>query len=187
MPVIKAVIRAIVFVFCVCVASCTGLAWNTEVASTETARLSMAASVLPGQTTEKGLVTRWGNPTQKVREGGQTEFIYRSMKNPPGWYVPHNYVIVTFQYGLASGVRTSDGIECRGTFPPRPPSYVLDNPSTVRLVGACSGGLSEQADRRGPWSTLWRKLNRNWGATTAATEVPGVQEDRYDAGVNDRK
>lgn len=125
-------------------ASCNGgYAWNTEVASTRAARDAMANSVILGTTTETALTTRWGNPTQKVREGGQTEFIYRNMTNPRGFYVlqfgdSNDFVIVTFQYGLASGVRTSDGIHCHGTFPPRPPGPGFDNPSTVRLVGTCA-------------------------------------------------
>ena len=111
----------------------------------------MAYSVIPGTTNETSLITRWGQPVQKVRDGAQVEYIYRNMWNPAGSFpLPNygdsqNYVIVTFQYGLAVGVRTSDEIDCRGTFAPRPPNYTFDNPTEVRLVGSCAppnlGGL----------------------------------------------
>lgn len=132
----------------------------------------MASTVIPGTTTETGFATRWGNPTQKVREGGQTEFVYRSMSNPPGWYAPQfgdsrNYVIVTFQYGLATGVRTSDGIDCRATFPPRPPGFGFDNPATVRLVGGCAAPISlEEATRKGPLARNWDKMRSHWSSAT---------------------
>ncbi|MEM9031776.1 MAG: hypothetical protein AAGB18_03945 [Pseudomonadota bacterium] len=182
--------------------ACSGVAWNTEVATTEAARTAMALSVVPGRTTETGFTTRWGNPTQKIREGGQTEFVYRDMTNLPGWYYPqfgdsHNYVIVTFQYGLAAAVRTSDGIDCRGTFPPRPPNYLADNPATVRLVGACAPVLSaEEAARKGPIARAMDEISATWhearahlegttseaGATPAddPSERPGVTPDIYD-------
>ncbi len=123
-------------------AGCTGTAWNTEVANTPAARDEIARSVIPGTTTETAMVTRWGYPTQKIKDGAQTEFIYRDMRNPPGYIAPQfgdsqRYVIVTFQYGLATGVRTSDGIPCRGTFVPRPPGYGYGNPGTHRLAGSC--------------------------------------------------
>lgn len=127
-------------------AACSGVALNTTVASTPASRAAMAAFVVPGTTTETDVTTRWGNPVQKVRRGAQTEFVYRDMRNPPGtrpfpnFGTSSDYVIVTFQYGLAVGVRTSDGIACRGTFPPRPPNFPLDNPTRVELVGACRTG-----------------------------------------------
>ncbi len=195
--------RATLFAPALMLAACGGVAWNTEVATTPEARTAMALFVEPGVTTETGFATRWGNPSQKVREGGQTEFIYRDMKNLPGWYYPqfgdsHNYVIVTFQYGLATGVRTSDGIDCRGTFPPRPPGPGFDNPATVRLVGRCAPPLSAaEAARKGPIARAWDKLNETWdearaelggsGTTGASTGIstggspiwPGVVEDSY--------
>ena len=160
-------------------AGCTGLAWDTEVAGTLAARNAMAESVVPGWTTETAFTTRWGKPTQKIREGGQTEFVYRDIKNPPGWLLPQfgnnqDYVIVTFQYGLATAVRTSDGIDCRGTFPPRPPSFDYDNPTTVKLVGTCAPPA---------W---WNGRQRGQSVTEAGYEAsgipegpPGVIEDRY--------
>lgn len=185
--------RAAALLLCLSLAGCSGLAWNTEVANTPAGRASMAESVIPGTTTERQLVTRWGYPTQKVREGAQTEYIYRDMRNLPGWYFPqfgdsHRYVIVTFQYGIATGVRTSDWIDCRGTFPPRPPGMVMDNPSTVRLVGSCAPPLTpEEAARKGPIATAWDKITKppaepGKGAPAAAAKpaTPGVVEDSYD-------
>lgn len=184
--------RAAALASCLTLAACSGLSWNTEVANTGAARLSMAESVVPGSTTERGLVTRWGYPTQKVREGGQTEYIYRDMSNLPGWYFPqfgdsHRYVIVTFQYGIATGVRSSDGIDCRATFPPRPPGMVVDNPSTVKLVGTCAPPLTpEEAARKGPIATAWEALTRTpdgkgtAAPPKAADTTPGVVEDSYD-------
>ena len=156
---------------CAIFAACSGVSWNTEVAATRASRTAMALSVIPGTTTERGFATLWGNPTQKVREGGQTEFVYRSMRNPPGPYLlqfgdSQSYVIVTFQYGLAVAVRTSDGIDCRGTFPPRPPGHGFDTPSTVRLVGRCAGHHPA-----GNASTSAHPDGR-----------PGVVEDSYAAG-----
>jgi hypothetical protein len=158
--------------------ACTGLSWNTEVAETRAARTAMALSVIPGTTTDTAFTTRWGNPTQKVREGGQTEFIYRDMRNPPGPYLlqfgdSREYVIVTFQYGLATGVRTSDGIDCRGTFPPRPPGHGFSNPSTVRLVGSCAPLIATGAVPGGDAE------GDAGGATSQAGGVPGVTADAY--------
>lgn len=130
-----------------CLAGCSGVAYNTTVAQSPASRLAMAMSVIPGETTEQGFMTRWGAPVQKVREGGQTEFVYRDMREAEWYHLPQfgdstAYVIVTFQYGIATGVRTSDGIACRATFPPRPPNFGLDNPTQVELVGTCPlGGL----------------------------------------------
>ena len=118
----------------------------------------MADFVVPGHTTETELTTRWGNPVQKVRRGAQTEFIYRDMRNSSfalaQFGTSTEYVIVTFQYGMATGVRTSDEIPCRGTFAPRPPNYTFDNPTRVELVGTC------------------RTLDRA-GTITADSYVPG--------------
>ncbi|NNF71301.1 MAG: hypothetical protein HKN02_03810, partial [Rhodobacteraceae bacterium] len=84
-------------------AGCIGLSWDTTVANTAETRLALAQSVEIGRTTERGLVTRWGNPLQKVHEGGQREYIYRQMNGDSA-----DYVIVTFQHGLATGVRWSE-------------------------------------------------------------------------------
>lgn len=125
-------------------ASCSETAWDTTIAQTADRRAVMAASVVPGKTTETELITRWGAPTQRVREGGQTEFIYRSMANPDGYIAPRfgdsaNYVIVTFQYGLAVGVRTSETEGCRATFPPSPPGPGFGHLTTVHPAATCPG------------------------------------------------
>ena len=128
----------------VALAACTETAWDTTIAGTADRRLAMAASVEPGRTTQTEFITRWGAPTQRVREGGQTEFIYRSMANPPGYHFPRfgesgAYVIVTFQYGRAVAVRTSETEGCRATFPPQPPGPGFYNPTTVHPAATCSG------------------------------------------------
>ena len=50
----------------------------------------MLASVYPGQTTEKRFAAQWGNPTQKIHEGGQVSYVYRNMTNPAGYYLPQH-------------------------------------------------------------------------------------------------
>jgi hypothetical protein len=166
------IMRFSVILALLALAGCGGLAWNTDVASTPASRLAMAMSVEPGITTETGFVTRWGHPVQKVREGGQTDFIYRNALNVEWHTLPqfgdsNDYVIVTFQYGLATGVRTSDGIACRGSFMPRPPGYGFDNPTTVRLIGTC------------PLSGLWNGSGQSGlGETDTLIRNP-VREDAY--------
>lgn len=128
------------FVFAILMLTgCTGLAWNTTVANDPAVRMAMLASVRPGITTETDLTTRWGKPTQKVREGGETRYIYRDMRNPDGYHFPQfgdssAYVVVVFQYGLATDAYSSDTEGCRATFAPRPPNHGFDNPSTVHPV-----------------------------------------------------
>ncbi len=119
--------------------ACSGTAWNTTVANDADVRRAMVTSVTPGRTTEKGFTTRWGHPTQKIREGAETRFVYRDMRNPRGYLAPHfgksdAYVVVVFQYGIATGAYSSDTEGCRGTFPPRPPGPGFYNPTTVRAV-----------------------------------------------------
>ena len=174
-------VRWLILLASMALTGCSGLSWNTEVAATQAARTAMALSVIPGETTERSFATRWGNPTQKVREGGQTEFVYRDIRNPKGWYFPqfgdsHHYVVVTFQYGLAAGVRTSDGIDCRGTFPPRPTGFPVDNPSTVRLVGTCAPTLTAaESSRKGPIARSLDTLNATWQeARSDLTELTGT-------------
>ena len=125
-------------------AGCGGLAWNTTLADDPQVRWAMLGSVTPGDTTETDVTTRWGNPTQKVREGGETRFIYRDMRNPPGYLFPQHgvstdYVVVVFQYGIASYAYSSDTEGCRGTFPPRPPGPGFDDPSTVHPANCGAG------------------------------------------------
>ena len=155
-------------------AGCSGIALNTKVANSPAARVEMARSVIPGSTTERELETRWGLPVQKIREGGQTAWVYRDMGFPPflGMAIPKTgksgrYVIVTFQYGIAVDVTTSDEIGCRATFSPRPPNYTFDNPTQVGLVGRCGDAKGDGSDEAelvpGPGSGL-------------------VEEDRYVGG-----
>ena len=95
-------------------AGCGGQAFNTTVANNADVRWAMLGSVRPGVTTETEFVTRWGLPTQKVREGAETRFIYRDMRNPAGFQpLPQfgnsgSYVIVGFQYGIARYAYSSD-------------------------------------------------------------------------------
>ncbi len=105
----------------------------------------MLASVDPGVSTEADVRTRWGRPTQKVREGAETRYIYRDMRNPPGYFAPQfgrsdAYVVVVFQYGIATRAYSSDTEGCRGTFAPRPPGHGFDNPGTVFAVN-CGEGI----------------------------------------------
>lgn len=135
-----------------CLSACGGVAWNTTVADHPQVRSAMLASVVPGETTEKRFVARWGNPTQKIREGGQVSYVYRNMRNPQGYYVPQfgnsgAYVVVNFQYGLAIGAYSSDTEGCRATFPPRPPGPGFDNPSTVHAVN-CGVRYTGASERR---------------------------------------
>lgn len=130
-------------------AGCGGLAWNTTVADHPQVRQAMLASVQTGMT-EKSFTSRWGNPTQKIREGAQVSYVYRNTKNPSGYYAPQfgnsgQFVVVAFQYGLAVGAYSSDTQGCRATFAPRPPGHRFDNPTTVHSVncGVNYDGSSE--------------------------------------------
>ena len=135
--------RLALFASCLALTACSGVAWNTRVADTPGARRAMADSVVPGTTTETALIARWGQPVQKIRDGGQTSYVYRNMRNPRGSFPfpdygdSQNFVIVTFQYGLATGVTTTETAGCRATFTPRPPNYTFDNPTEVRLAAPC--------------------------------------------------
>ena len=139
-----------------CLSGCTGLAWNTTVANDPVARAAMLTSIKPGNSTEKEVITRWGRPTQKVREGAETRYIYRDLTNPPGYVAPRfgtstEYVVVVFQYGIVTEVYSSDTEGCRGTFPPRPPSTGFDNPGTVYPVN-CSGGARQGIEDQNTYS-----------------------------------
>ncbi len=125
---------------------CDGTAFNTTVADTHVTRLQMLNSVDIGETTETEFVTRWGQPTQKIREGARTEFIYRNM----GLFGPdypmqigdsRNFVIVTFEYGVAIAARSTEDENCRATFPPRPPGPYFNNPMVIQPVGDCAGAV----------------------------------------------
>ncbi len=126
-------------IVCLWLSGCGGLAWNTTLADDAGVRSAMLASVVPGRTTEGDVKARWGNPTQKIREGAQVTYVYRNMSNPPGPYALQfgdstAYVLIEFQYGIATEVRTPEIEGCRSTFPPRPPGPGFDNPSTVKPV-----------------------------------------------------
>ena len=151
----------------------------------------MEFSVIPGTTTEREVEMRWGLPVQKVREGGQTTWVYRDMGFPPflGFAIPKGgdstrYVMVTFQYGIAVDVTTSDEVDCRATFTPRPPNYTFDNPTPVGLVGRCRAATDAAA---GAGDHARGDAGAATGAEVGAQHVPGpgsglVDEDRYDGG-----
>lgn len=122
---------------------CTGLAWNTTLADRAHVRAAMLSSVVPGKTTESRFRTQWGHPTQRIREGAETAFVYRNMSNPPGYRFPQfgdstSFVVVLFQYGVAVGAYSSDQQGCRATFAPRPPGAHYPNPTTVKPVNCGS-------------------------------------------------
>ena len=177
-------------------AACSEIARDTTIAATADRRAVMAASVVPGKTTETELITRWGAPTQRVREGGHTEFIYRTMTNPAGYYAPRcgesaNYVIVTFQYGLAVGVRTSETEGCRATFPPSPPGPGFPHLTTVHPAATCPG-VGPLQGRVHPIEQAANQIigqghGAGSGAKTDGSQKggdgrPGVPNDSYTAG-----
>ena len=125
-----------------------------------TVRWAMLAGIEPGRTTEVQVRLRWGNPTQIVREGAEKQFIYRNMTHPPDYWFPQfgdstSYVVVVFQYGIATQAYSSDIEGCRATFPPRPPGPGFDNPTTVHPVncGALPGQTATQTNNVPPLST----------------------------------
>ena len=148
---VRRMFRILLLAFCL--GGCTGLAWNTTVANDPVARMAMLASVRPGISTETDVTTRWGRPTQKIREGGESRFIYRDMRNPPGYAAPQfgmsdAYVVVVFQYGIAVEAYSSDTEGCRGTFAPRPPGAGFDNPGTLHPVN-CGAGFRGTTSEKG--------------------------------------
>ena len=180
--------RALLILFIL--SACGGVSWNTTVANHPQVRSAMLASVVPGRTTEKGFVLQWGNPTQKQREGAQVAYIYRSMSNPPGYYVPQfgnsqAYVVVLFQYGLAVGAFSSDTAGCRASFPPRPPGPGFDNPSTVHAVncGVVYDGSSEYRPIAEGIDWLRRQASGQMRQSPfPPTSPPLVPEDSYAGG-----
>jgi len=166
-------------------AGCEVTAWNTTIADSADRRLAMAASVVPGRTTETEFITRWGAPTQRVREGGQTEFIYRNMTNPEGYIAPRfgdsaSYVIVTFRYGRAVAVRIPETEGCRATFPPSPLGPGFAHFTTVHPAATCPGvgplqGRVHPIDRG---VRQWTGQNEGSGVTPTG-DRPGVPEDRF--------
>lgn len=154
--------------------ACGEIAWNTKVAEDPAHRAAILSSVIVGKTTEDVFAARWGNPTQKIREGGQVSYVYRDMANPPGVYFPQygesrEFVIVTFQYGVAINAYSNETEGCRATFPPRPPGPGFDTPSTVYPVNCPPLGA----------------YGTRQGTAVAATDGPpmlGVTPDVYQPG-----
>ena len=175
---------------CLALSGCGGLAWNTTVADHPQVRAAMLASVEPGYTTEKRFTAQWGNPTQKIREGGQVTFVYRNMANPPGYYAPQfgtsdAFVVVDFQYGTAIGAYSSDEQGCRATFAPRPPGQGFDNPSTVHAVN-CGVAYDGSSERRPIAAAItWLRDNAKRTSQRVSTALPnrptapGVPADTY--------
>ena len=176
--------------FCLALSGCGGLAWNTTVADHPEVRAAMLASVEPGYTTEKRFTAQWGNPTQKIREGGQVSFVYRNMSNPRGYYAPQfgtsgAFVVVDFQYGTAIGAYSSDEQGCRATFAPRPPGQGFDNPSTVHAVN-CGVAYDGSTERRPVLEAIaWLRENarrtghRVYTALPNRPPTPQVPADAY--------
>ena len=144
--------RFLPFLYLTVVSSCGGIAWNNTVADDFAVRRAMVESLEIGQTTETQWTTRWGRPVQKVREGAQTDFIYRNLKDEKEgklFFIGESteYVIVSFQYGVAIGIVTSDDVDCRATFQARPPGQNWDYPGTTYPMQDCPGryvpGLGE--------------------------------------------
>ena len=183
--------RVLFFIPVLLLSACVETAWDTTIASTADRRAAMAASVTIGKTTETEFVTRWGAPTQRVREGGQTEFIYRSMRNPEGYYAPRfgdsaNYVIVTFQFGQATAVRTSETEGCRATFPPNPPGPGFPHMTTVHPAATCPG-VGPLSGRVHPIERAAERLSgRDKTPSLSSTQGrPGVPSDVFVGGKAD--
>ena len=189
--------RWISLLFATCLPACTGLSWDTTLAETRETRFAMLQSVEIGRTTEGQFTARWGQPTQRIREGGQTELVYRRIRDQPFRMpqvgVSDRFVIVTFQYGKAVAARSNDTELCRAIFPPRPPGFGYSTPAIIRPIGTCPGtaggppgttspgggapdgqGGSDGAATLGPPGANSDRLPGFWR--------PGVPEDRYQVG-----
>ena len=154
---------------CVAVGGCGGLAWDTRMASQPATRLAMITSVEPGLTTEPQFVVRWGNPLQKAYDGGRVDYIYRARTGDQA-----DFVIVTFEYGVAIAVRSSETEGCRSSFAPRVPGYGWDTPDIVKPVGWC-------ADPNDPYDPngFWKRLTQESYAPPTVAGAPGVPDDTY--------
>jgi hypothetical protein len=111
--------------------ACGPVALNTTIADRAEVRRAMVESVRIGETTDDEMVLRWGPPFQQAKEGGRTNYIYRSAMQSA------NFVIVTFDYGVAVDVRSTETEACRATFAPRVPGYGFDQAETVYPSGWC--------------------------------------------------
>lgn len=105
----------------------------------------MLNSIELGRTTEAEFVRRWGQPTQKMYEGARVTYVYRNMgklgeamEAPLMFGDSANYFLVTFDYGYAIAFESPETVNCRATFPPRPPGPFFNNPSIIRPVGSCA-------------------------------------------------
>lgn len=154
-------------------AGCGGLAWDTRVAERQATRLAMIESVRIGDTTELQHVARWGNPLQKLREGGRVDYIYRRRMGDHA-----RYVIVTFEHGVAIDVRSNDTVGCRASFAPRVTGYTADTADIVKPVGWCA----DPNDRYIPWG-VWKRLVAEAQADMTGqppeTGRPGIPADIY--------
>lgn len=186
--------RLILAVCLAVLSGCTGLAWNTTVADHPRVRDAMLSSVVIGETTETRFRTQWGNPTQKIREGGQVAYVYRNMTNPRGYYFPQfgdstEFVVVLFQYGVAVAAYSSETQGCRSTFAPRPPGAAWDNPTTVKPVN-CGVPSGADAGRDKGVLAILSDMGEDLGGlvprTNTAPPSPaspqGVPADSYDPG-----
>ncbi len=163
-----------VILACGLLAGCGGLAWDTRVADSQSTRFAMIESVDVGNTTETQFTTRWGNPFQKVRDGGRVEYIYRARKGDQS-----NFVIVTFEYGVAIAVRSTETEGCRASFAPRIPGYAGDTPDVVKPIGWCA---NPDDPYTGPYGGLGQTKN-----TSAGAPWQGVPSDAYVPGAGDIK
>lgn len=111
--------------------ACGEVALDTRVADRAEVRRAMVDSVEIGRTTDDAFVLRWGPPHQKQREGARMAFVYR------GRMQSEHFVIVYFDYGIASAVASSETEPCRGTFAPRIPGYGFDRIEPVYPAGWC--------------------------------------------------
>ena len=164
---------------------CGGLSWNTTLADHPQVREAMLASVQPGATTEMRFRMQWGNPTQKIREGGQVAYVYRNMTNPPGYTFPQfgdstAFVVVLFQYNVAVAAYSSDLQGCRATFAPRPPGAHFANPATVKPVN-CNVPPGADDGRDLGLIAVLRRIGQG-GGSNAGHERPTVPWDGYAPG-----
>ena len=164
--------------------ACGGLAFDTRVADSQATRFAMIESVSVGDTTETQFVTRWGNPFQKVRDGGRVEYIYRSRAGDGS-----NFVIVTFEYGVAIAVRSNETEGCRASFAPRVPGYAADTPDIVKPIGWCADP-SDPYDRNEIWRNLTgQEAGSGAGSGSGGQLAPwqGVSSDDYVPGAGSLK
>ncbi len=157
---------------------CGGLAYDTRVAHTMVTRLAMLDSISIGDTTETQFVTRWGNPLQKVRDGGRVEYIYRSLNGDPT-----AFVIVTFEYGVAIAARSTETEGCRASFAPRIPGYAGDTADIVKPIGWCENAVDPYVPQ-GFWQRAGDEVATVFEDVSGAISGPWavVEDDTYTNG-----